>query len=115
MKECVFCKIARKEIPVEIIEESENFLAFPDKNPIAKGHTLIISKKHFSNIIDLPCILGSELLGMIKTIVEKRIKEKAEGFNIATNIGQAAGQVVMHIHVHIIPRKKGDSVNLRKI
>ena len=68
MVDCIFCKIARKEIKVKIIEESDNFLAFPDANPKVERHTLIISKKHFSNIVDLPALLGNELLDMIKKV-----------------------------------------------
>jgi len=108
---CIFCKIARKEIKSEIVYESENFIAFPDANPKAEGHTLIIPKKHFTNIIDLPCSLGSELIDMIKKVAEIRFKQGAEGFNLINNCGQSAGQAVMHVHFHLLPRKKGKRVD----
>ncbi len=111
--ECIFCRIARKEVKVEVIEESENFLAFPDANPISEGHTLIIPKKHFANIMDLPSDLGSEIVGLIKRVAEKRIKEGAEGFNLLMNNFEAAGQVILHAHLHLIPRKKGDKIRLK--
>jgi len=113
MNDCIFCKIARREIPVEIIYEGDNFIAFPDANPCSKGHTLIIPKKHFVNIIELPAILGNELLDVIKKVAEIRFKEGAEGFNVIVNNGKEAGQVVMHLHVHVIPRKKGEKANVR--
>ncbi len=111
--ECIFCKIARKEIKAEIVYESENFIAFPDVNPCGKGHTLIIPKKHFINLIDLPAVLGDELLETMKKVAEIRIKEGAEGFNIIINNGASAGQVVMHSHTHLIPRKKGEKARIR--
>ncbi len=113
--DCVFCKIARKEIKTEIVDESENFVAFPDANPVAEGHTLIIPKKHFTNLMDLPSDLGSELVDMVKRVSEKRMREGAEGFNLVMNNFKVAGQVVMHAHLHLIPRKKDDGVRLRTI
>lgn len=115
VEDCIFCKIANKQVEVEIIEKSENFIAFPDAHPIVKGHTLIVPKKHFVNIIDLPSDLGSELLDVIKRIFEIRSKEGCEGFNLIMNNFPAAGQLVMHAHLHFIPRKKGDRVKFKTI
>lgn len=113
MNDCIFCKIARKEISAEIFYESDNFIAFLDANPCSKGHTLIIPKKHFFNLIELPAILGNELLDVIKKVAEMRFKDGAEGFNVIVNNGKEAGQVVMHLHVHVIPRKKGEKAIVR--
>ena len=110
---CIFCKIASKEISAEIVEESDNFIAFLDASPASEGHTLISPKKHFTNIMDLPSDLGSEMVDIIKRVAEKRLRDGAEGFNLIMNNFPAAGQVVMHAHFHIIPRKKGVKVNLR--
>jgi len=107
-EDCIFCKIARKEVKSEIVEETDNFFAFLDLSPRTKGHTLIIPKKHFSNIMDLPALYGNELLDIIKKVGEKRLKEGNEGFNLVMNNFPAAGQVVMHAHIHLIPRKKED-------
>jgi histidine triad (HIT) family protein len=107
---CIFCKIVKGEIPAEIIYESDNFIAIPDAHPKTKGHTLIITKKHFTNIIDMPDSLGSELLEVVKKVGEKKIKDGAHGFNLVNNCGEAAGQVVMHVHFHLMPRKKGEKV-----
>jgi histidine triad (HIT) family protein len=111
MKDCVFCKIARGEIPASKIYENDNFISFPDSNQEIEGHSLIISKKHFETILDLPSSLGMELLDCIKNTSLKLMKEhKSDGFNIAQNNFDAAGQVVKHIHFHILPRKKGGKV-----
>jgi len=107
-KDCIFCKIARKEIPTEIIFENDNFIAFPDQNQKTPGHSLIVPKKHFVNCLDLPASLGSELLDAIKNVMEIRMKQGAEGFNLIQNNGEVAGQVIMHAHFHLLPRKKGD-------
>ncbi len=107
-QECIFCKIIAKQIPANIIYENEDFIAIPDANPKVEGHTLIIPKKHFVNIIDIPETLGGELLDAIKKVAEIRIKEGAQGFNIIQNNGEVAGQIIMHAHFHLLPRKKGD-------
>lgn len=109
--DCIFCKIARGEIKTEKVEESENFYAFPDAHPRTRGHTLIIPKKHFVNFLDLPSDLGSELSSIIKKVAEKRLKQGSKGFNIVMNNFSDAGQAVMHAHIHIIPRVKGDGFN----
>ncbi len=107
-EECIFCKIANKKINTEVIEENDNFIAFPDANPKTEGHTLIVPKKHFTNILDLPASLGRELLEIIKKVGEKKLNEEFEGFNIAMNNGKVSGQAVMHAHIHLLPRKKED-------
>ncbi len=106
MDDCVFCKIVKGEIKAKIIEESENFIAIPDANPKIEGHTLIISKKHFRNIVEMPSLLGGELVDMIKKISLSYKKD----FNVVANTGENAGQVVFHFHVHILPRKRGDGL-----
>lgn len=113
MKNCIFCKLAKKEIPRETICENENFFSVPDANPKVRGHSLVISKNHFKTFLDMPSSLGSELIDCIKKTAMKLIKEnKAEGFNINNNNFEAAGQIVHHVHYHIIPRKKGDKLKL---
>ena len=109
MNDCVFCKIVNNEIPTERIYENDNFFSMPDANPQVEGHTLVISKKHFENILELPTMLASELLDCIKeTAVLLMKKYHAEGFNVMNNNFEVAQQVVPHLHFHILPRKKGD-------
>ena len=112
-KDCIFCKIAREEIPAKRIYENDNFFSIPDANPKAKGHSLIISKKHFQNVLEMPVSLGIELIDAIKNTAAKVIQEnKADGFNVVSNNFPAAGQVIMHVHWHILPRKKGDGLRM---
>ncbi len=113
-KNCIFCKIIKKEIPANFLYENDNFVAFADANPKVSGHTLIAPKKHFVNILDMPATLGSELVDAIKNMAEKIMKDtKVEGFNIAQNNFPIAGQVVMHTHFHLLPRRKGDGFSFR--
>ena len=107
--DCVFCKIASGKIETSFISEDDNFFAIKDKIPRMPGHSLVIPKKHFETILEMPSELGQELLEFIKKVASQLIKEEeAEGFNIVMNNGSEAGQVVMHLHIHIIPRFFGD-------
>ena len=107
-EDCIFCKIAKGEIPVTKVYESNNFLAFLDQAPQVEGHTLIIPKEHSINILSLPSTLGQELLDVIKKVAEIKFREGFEGFNLVQNNFSAGGQVVMHTHFHLLPRKTGD-------
>ena len=113
--DCIFCKIANKEIKSDIIYENDNFITFPDAHPKVKGHCLVVSKKHFVNILDMPSTLGTELLDAVKNTLDIKTKEDKtiEGFNLVQNNFPAAGQLVMHAHFHILPRRKGDGFNLK--
>lgn len=109
MKDCIFCKIGRGELPSEKIWENSKFLSFKDIHPVGEGHTLIIPKKHFDDFIDLDKEFYEEYLGAIKKTAKILIKKyHAEGFNLVLNNGKVAGQIVNHVHFHLIPRKKGD-------
>jgi histidine triad (HIT) family protein len=114
--DCIFCKIANGEIPSKKIYENDNFFSVPDANPVVKGHTLVISKNHFENILDMPISLGKEFLDCIKkTSVIIMKQENADGFNLINNNFESAGQVVKHVHFHILPRKKDDCKDLKII
>ena len=116
MKDCIFCKISKGEIPVKKIYENDSFFSILDLKPIVKGHSLVISKKHFETILDLPDSLGPKLLDCVKKTSLKLIKKyNADGFNVGNNNYKAAGQIVKHVHFHILPRKKGDKNPLHKI
>lgn len=108
---CVFCKIARKKIKAEFLEETNNFIAILDAHPKTEGHVLIIPKKHYVNILDMPIKLGEEMLSLIKRVAFDILEKKqGDGFNILMNNLPSAGQVVMHAHIHVIPRKEGDGL-----
>jgi len=108
---CIFCKIIAGQIPAIKIYEDEFVLSFLDIGPISDGHTLVIPKQHFERLHDCP----SELLGQIGSRLGKIAKAvalamNAEGYNVLCNTGRAAGQLVEHLHFHIIPRNAGDGV-----
>ncbi|HRH23316.1 MAG TPA: HIT family protein [Candidatus Magasanikbacteria bacterium] len=107
--DCVFCKIAKKEIPNHTVYEDDQVLAFLDINPCSAGHTVLIPKKHGETVFDF----STELLGNIMIGVEfamKRIQHvmKPDGFSVGWNHGKAGGQAIPHLHVHLIPRWNTD-------
>lgn len=109
MEECIFCRISKGEIPAEKIYENKEFFSVPDANPVEEGHSLIISKKHFETTLNIPDEMGPELLDCLRQTAKKLMeKYDSEGFNITNNNFEAAGQVVKHVHFHMLPRKKGD-------
>ncbi len=109
MKNCVFCKIANKEIPCTKIYEDDYVLAFLDISPTTKGHTLVIPKQHFDNYLATPKDLMHKVMDVAQNIGQKQIQElHAKGVNILTNCYEAAGQTVNHFHVHVIPRYEKD-------
>ena len=111
MNECVFCKIAKREIPADKIYEDNNFFAFLDINPNNPGHALIISKKHYKNLYELPNEVLSEIAPLIKKLANAVKKgTNANGINIMMNNDSAAGQIVSHAHFHIIPRFADDGL-----
>ena len=112
-KECLFCKIVKGEIPATKTYEDDNFIGFLDISPKSEGHTVIIPKNHFRNLLDMPASLGNEMLEAVKKVALELIKNgKAEGFNLIVNNEPSSGQVVFHAHLHVIPRKKDDGLKI---
>ena len=108
---CEFCEKINKE---SIIFETAEWIAFFDSYPVSKGHTLLVPKKHYETYFDLPDSLKDSLKFRIKDVVEFINKSfNPDGYNIGCNCGEAAGQSIMHFHLHIIPRYKGDVGNPR--
>ena len=109
---CIFCKIVNNEIPSTKIYEDDEILSFMDINPNNKGHCLVIPKKHYETIIDIPEEILKKLI--IKTQeVSKSVMDatSCHGFNIVMNNKKASGQLVPHAHFHIIPRFENDNVS----
>lgn len=111
--DCIFCKIAAGEIPSATVYEDENFRAILDLGPAAKGHTLVIPKNHSDNLLDIDSETAARALPVISKTANA-IKEAlgCDGLNVVQNNGEAAGQTVMHLHFHIIPRYNNDKVSI---
>ena len=108
---CLFCKIVLGQIPATKIYENDNVLSFLDIGPVTTGHTLIIPKQHYEKVDQCP----PEILGLVFSCMGKVAGAvcnamNADGYNVLCNNGQAAGQVIGHLHFHIIPRTTGDGV-----
>lgn len=107
--DCLFCKIVKGEVPSEKVHEDECSFAFLDIKPINPGHTLLVPKKHFANLYEIPDETLRALAPAIKKLavgVKKAVG--ADGINIGMNNDPAAGQLVFHAHIHIMPRFEGD-------
>lgn len=107
--DCLFCKIARRQFPADIIYEDMHAVAFLDVNPRSAGHTLVVPKRHAETVLDLH---GGDV-GTLFTAVRHAVSAlkdalHPDGFNIGVNHGRAAGQAVPHLHVHVMPRYAGD-------
>jgi histidine triad (HIT) family protein len=110
---CIFCKIVAGEIPSHKVYEDDDVLAFLDITPVNPGHTLVIPKHHYENLLDLPEAEAQKLLSVIKKIAPAIMGAVgAKGFNLGLNNGVSAGQVVGHVHFHIIPRLENDGRQL---
>jgi histidine triad (HIT) family protein len=109
--DCVFCKMAAGQIPCAKVYEDDAVLAFLDIGPISDGHTLVIPKQHVGRLHDCPVGLLERVcspLGRIAAAVTKAME--SDGYNVLCNNGRAAGQLVEHLHFHIIPRNANDGV-----
>ncbi len=113
MSDCIFCKIIAGDIPSYKVYEDNNVLAFLDIAPINYGHTLVIPKKHYANLEEIPEDLLCKVTKAVKK-VGKAIKEGlgVNGYNVGENNNPVAGQIVPHIHFHIIPRKENDGLTM---
>ncbi|MEK6957841.1 MAG: HIT family protein, partial [archaeon] len=108
---CIFCKIVSGQIPSTKIYEDENSLAFLDISPAANGHSLVISKKHYATLLDIPSTELKELILAVQKIGAATMKAtNAQGFNVLQNNGAVSGQVIRHLHFHVIPRFENDSI-----
>ena len=113
MDQCLFCKISSGEIPSYKVYEDDFCFAFLDINPISKGHTIVIPKKHFDNFIECNEKYLSKIISTVKRVaLTIKIRLNADGINILSNLGEEAGQTINHFHFHIIPRYKKDNIEL---
>jgi histidine triad (HIT) family protein len=113
MADCVFCRIVAGRLPSAVILDTPRVLAFLDIAPVHYGHTLVIPKEHYQNLLDLPDDLWMEM-GQVSRQVAQALQKTlfARGFNLGMNNFEAAGQVVFHAHLHVIPRYQSDGLLL---
>ena len=113
MKDCLFCKIIGGEIPAFKIYEDENTFAFLDIGGDFYAHTLVVPKAHCTNILDCPPDVLSQVMATAQKIAKHYVEKCGfDGVNIFANNNAAAQQAIMHLHIHIVPRKKGDFADI---
>lgn len=112
--DCIFCKIAAGQIPATTFFTSDDALAFLDIAPLAPGHALLIPRAHYARLGDMPAEAAAGLAAHLPRLVQAILGATgAAGVNILQNNGRAAGQVVDHVHFHLIPRSEGDRLGYR--
>lgn len=104
MQDCIFCKIVKKEIPSQMVYEDDKVIAFKDINPLAPVHILIVPKEHLTNALEIN-EENAALVGHIQLVANKLARESGianKGFRVVTNINEEGGQVIFHLHYHLI-------------
>jgi len=102
MDSCLFCKIAKKEAPADIVYEDDKVLAFKDVNPKAPFHVLIVPKKHIPSVNHLEEV-DKKLVGELFLVAQKIAKQKElKGYKLIINVGRAGGQIIDHLHLHLL-------------
>ena len=111
---CLFCEIAQHRIPADIVYEDKDVMAFLDINPVSKGHTLLIPKKHYDDFSHCSSALVARMHGVAKRLINVYDQElHPDGYNFLSNAKETAGQSVFHVHFHLIPRyQSGDGLHL---
>ncbi len=116
MSDCIFCKIIAGEIPCFKVYEDNDVLAFLDIKPATKGHALVIPKQHFENVFDVSeDALQKVILAAKKLSVKIKEALKVDGIRLSQSNGRAAGQEVMHFHLHVIPRYENDGLGTNPV
>lgn len=111
MENCIFCQIVKGDIPAKKIYEDEHHLAFLSVGPASPGHTIVIPKKHTATFAELEASEATDLIKIVqKLAIEIKAKLHADAFNLGLNNGEIAGQVIPHVHWHIMPRYKNDGL-----
>ncbi len=112
--DCIFCKIALGDIPSLRLLETPDSLAFLDINPLAPGHALLIPKKHYQGILDVPDDVLQSLARRLPELAGAIMRSTgATGLNVLQNTGRSSGQAIFHLHIHLIPRCDGDGLGYR--
>lgn len=111
MDDCVFCKISAGKMPASIVHEDAETIAFLDIHPIAPGHVLVMPRAHHATVTEIPPELLQKTALAVQKVARRTVRAmEAEGFNLLVNNGRVSGQLIPHVHFHVIPRKAGDGV-----
>ena len=111
---CIFCSIINGSSEGITVYNNDHFLVLMDKYPISHGHTLVIPKKHYDNLLFMPSDEVGKLYSLVSIIAKAVVSAvSADGFNVGQNNGKSANQIIPHVHVHIIPRFNNDNANGR--
>ena len=105
--DCIFCKIANKEIPSRIITETENSIAFLDAFPVSRGHTLVIPKHHYEKVQEMTDLANTDLFNTVYQVISN-VDRLTGATLVAVHNGKDSGQEIPHVHVHLIPRELSD-------
>ena len=108
LSDCIFCKIVSKEIPTKILVETESCIGFLDAFPLAKGHALVIPKRHYEKLQDLPININTEVFSTVHSLISK-VDSLTGATLVAVHNGKQSGQEIPHVHIHLIPRSEDDS------
>ena len=112
-EDCIFCKLANGQIPTNSIYQDEDFNVILDMSPATRGHALILPKEHADNLASLPDETAAKAFVLAKKMAGVMTEKlHCDGLNVVQNNGAAAGQTVLHFHLHLIPRYKGDGQQL---
>ncbi len=112
--ECIFCKIVAAQVPAHVVYEDQSTIAFLDVGPLSEGHLLLVPREHYAKLSDLPAELAADLGSRIPLLGRALMKvASASAFNVLCNEGAEAGQVVHHVHFHLIPRRAADQLGYR--
>ena len=113
MENCIFCKLANGEIPTNTVYEDDGYRVILDNGPATRGHALVLPKEHYADLYEIPeDVLAGAAKVAKKVAATMKDKLSCDGLNLVQNNGEAAGQTVMHFHLHIIPRYKDDGQHI---
>lgn len=111
MQDCLFCKIVAQEVPAHVIAQGERAIAILDIHPVHLGHALILPKQHSETLLDASQEDRAALIELAAHVAENLKRELGvSGVNILHNAGAVSGQVIMHTHIHVIPRYENDGL-----
>ncbi len=115
MDNCIFCDIAEGSSPASIVFQDETCIVFMDIQPVNRGHMLVVPKEHSASLSELKPDIGAHLFKVAQHMAQaiRRSDVRCEGINIFMADGEAAGQDVFHVHLHVLPRYSGDNFGLQ--